>query len=304
MANFGVSVDTTPMASKMNSISENVNLTTGAVVVMKESLLKAEAEATDYLCKNINGGFLDLIASQIAQKSALSQSETKAYAMELAQQVKELATLQVRMSKDYAMITKRNISLFNNLNKELENRIIALDKDIIDFVKKDIKKIDSRIMEHIAAVPVNQSESLSVSQAIVAAHIKAEADRLIEAMYHYLKKDKEQKISTRRIMHPLPTECRQETCVPVACCTTASGNIQTSNVYVAQSLPERIASHIYNAVKAQFNNLPWTNGGAQERNDIKAEVNNLIEQNHLSERVAATMRKLMEKNNWKTTEKE
>ena len=137
MANFGVSVDTTPMASKMNSISENVNLTTGAVVVMKESLLKAEAEATDYLCKNINGGFLDLIVSQIAQKSALSQSETKAYAMELAQQVKELATLQVRMSKDYAMITKRNISLFNNLNKELENRIIALDKDIIDFVKKD-----------------------------------------------------------------------------------------------------------------------------------------------------------------------
>ena len=95
-----------------------------------------------------------------------------------------------------------------------------------------------------------------------------------------------------------------ETCVPVACCTTASGNTQTSNVYIAQSLPERVASHIYNAVKAQFNNLPWTNGGAQERNDIKAEVNNLIEQNHLSERVAATMRKLMEKNNWKTTEKE
>lgn len=123
-------------------------------------------------------------------------------------------------------------------------------------------------------------------------------------MYHYLKKDKEQKISTRRIMHPLPTNCRQETCVPVACCTTASDNTQTSNVYVAQSLPERVASHIYNAVKAQFNNLPWTNGGAQERNDIKAEVNNLIEQNHLSERVAATMRKLMEKNNWKTTEKE
>ena len=67
-----------------------------------------------------------------------------------------------------------------DLNKELENRIIALDKDIIDFVKKDIKKIDSRIMEHIAAVPVNQSESLSVSQAIVAAHIKAEADRLLK----------------------------------------------------------------------------------------------------------------------------
>lgn len=129
------------MASKMNSISENVNLTTGAVVVMKESLLKAEAEATDYLCKNINGGFLDLIVSQIAQKSALSQSETKAYAMELAQQVKELATLQVRMSKDYAMITKRNISLFNNLNKELENRIIALDKDIIDFVKKTSRRL-------------------------------------------------------------------------------------------------------------------------------------------------------------------
>lgn len=292
------------MASKMNSISENVNLTTGAVVVMKESLLKAEAEATDYLCKNINGGFLDLIVSQIAQKSALSQSETKAYAMELAQQVKELAALQVRMSKDYAMITKRNIALFNNLNKELENRIMALDKDIIDFVKKDIRKIDSRIMEHIAAVPVNQSESLSVSQAIVAARIKAEADRLIEAMYRYLKKDKEQKIATRRIMQPQPADSRQETCVPVACCTTASGDARTTNVYVPQSLPGNVASRIYDAVKSRAKDLVWADCPAEERTAVKEEVNTLIEQNHLSERVASTLRKLLENNNWKTTEKE
>lgn len=303
MANFGVNVDTTPMASKMDSISHNVNLTTGAVVVMKDSLLKVEAEATDFLCKNVNGGFYDLIISQISQKSALAQSETKAFALELVQQARELQHLQVRMGKDYGMITKRNISLFNSINKELENRVMALDKEVIDFVKKEIKKVESRVVEHIASVPVNQSESLSVSQAIVAARIKAEADKLISAMYGYLKMEKEQERSTRDIIHPQRSEQQEEECVPVLYFSTCAASNKADNVYVSEYLPSQTNRQVYEVAKNAADLLTWQETDAETRNAVKREMDVMIEQSKVSDRVAETMRKMFEKDQWKSLNK-
>lgn len=303
MASFGVNVDTTPMASKMESISQNVNLTTGAVVVMKESLLKVEAEATDFLCKNVNGGFYDLIISQISQKSALAQSETKAFALELVQQARELAHLKVRMSKDYAMITKRNISLFNSINKELENRITALDKEVIDFVKKEIKKAESRIVEHIASVPVNQSESLSVSQAIVAARIKAEADKLIEAMYRYLKMEKEQELSTRRIVHTQRLQKREEEHVPVLYCSTSAASNKADNVCVPEYLSSQVSRQVYEGARNAVGILEWQETDTETRNAVRQELDGIIEQSNVSARIAETMRKLFEKDQWKSLNK-
>ena len=303
MASFDVSVDTTAMASKMNSISQNVNLTTGAIVVMKESLLKAEMEATDFLCKNVNGGFYDLIISQISQKSALSQSETKAFALELMQQSKELQHLQVRMGKDYAMITKRYSSLFNTLNKELENRVIALDRAVIDLVKKEMKKTDMRIIGHIASVPVNQSESLSVGQKIAVARIKAEADKLIEAMYGYLKMEKEQEVSTRRMTTPQRLEQREKLSVPVLYCTTRVASEKADYVFVPECLNPQVSKKVYEEARNAASMLTWQDSDAETRNTIKREMDTMIEQNQVSQRVADTMRKLFDKENWTSLNK-
>lgn len=303
MANFGVSVDTTAMASKMNSISDNVDLTTGAIVVMKDSLLKAEMEATDFLCKNVNGGFYDLIISQISQKSALSQSETKAFALELMQQSRELQHLQVRMGKDYAMITKRYSSLFNTINKELENRIIALDRAVIDLVKKDVKKTDMRIIGHIASVPVNQSESLSVSQTIVVARIKAEADKLIKAMYGYLKMEKEQEVSTRRMTADQRPEQREILSVPVLFCTTRVASEKADYVFVSECLNAQVGKKVYEEARNAANMLAWQDSDAETRNTVKREMDTMIEQKQVSQRVADTMRKLFEKDNWTSLNK-
>lgn len=303
MASFGVTVDTAPMASKMESISKNVNLTTGAVVVMKDSLLKAEMEATDFLCKNVNGGFYDLIISQISQKSALAQSETKAFALELVQQARELQHLQVRMGKDYAMITKRNVTLFNTINKELENRIMALDKEVIDFVKKEIKKVESRVVEHIAAVPVNQSESLSVSQAIVAARIKAEADKLIEAMFQYLKMEKEQEVSTRRMIYPERVEKRKEECIPVLYCTTSAASNNADSVYVPEYLSPQVGRKVYEDARSAAGLLAWQETDTDTRAAVKMEMDSMIASSDVTDRVAETMRRLFEKDQWNSLNK-
>jgi hypothetical protein len=298
MASFGVNVDTTPMASKMESISQNVNLTTGAVVVMKDSLLQAELEATDLLCKNVNGGFYDLIVSQITQKSALSQSETKAFALELVQQTKELRRLQERMNKDYAMITKRNASLFNSLNKELENRIIALDKEVIDFAKKEIKKVESRVNEHVAAFPVNQSETLSVSQVIAVARIKAEADVLIESMAYHIKREKQQEASVYRISFNRRLDAKEYKYIPVLYYDTATGTNRNSYLYTPHYLSAPIEKQVYEGAKEAINDLPWKRAEQDVKENIRQALEKKMAQNNITDRIKKVMLELFEQSSW------
>lgn len=299
MANFGVSVDTSPMASKMESISDNVKETTGAVVLMKDAVLQAEQEATDFLCRNVSGGFYDLIVSQIAQKSALAQSETKAFAMELMQQARELKRLEERMSKDYAMITKRNVALFNSLNKEMENRIMALDKAVIDFVKKDMKKSDSRVRTQAASVPVNQSESLSVSQAIAAARIKMAAERLIDSMYRYIEMENRQRRNVAEVIGNRQAEEPETDCLALLYGVSAMGENRSEHFYTPACLTPQVEQKVYTAFRESLPLMEWSDCDAETRGMVRQEVTTRIQQEQLSDRVADTLLKLFDRNVWK-----
>ena len=54
MATFNYIVDTHPMAQEMGSVSNNVKVTTGAVVAMQTAVVLAEAKAADAVCDNVN----------------------------------------------------------------------------------------------------------------------------------------------------------------------------------------------------------------------------------------------------------
>ena len=58
MADFSFTVDTSPMAAEMQSVSHNVNKVSGAVVAMQTAVIAAEKEGAEHVCKNVNKGFL------------------------------------------------------------------------------------------------------------------------------------------------------------------------------------------------------------------------------------------------------
>jgi hypothetical protein len=143
-----------------------------------------------------------VVISQIAQKMANENAKARALAIELMQQLKALQSLQSRMTGDYNMIGSRYAKLFGSLNQELKNRITELDRPLMDYCSQQVKQLQNRIYGLVSGVPVLQSESLTATQAITAAHIKRNAQNLISAAGEYIKHDKLQERTTQYLWNP------------------------------------------------------------------------------------------------------
>lgn len=200
MAKFDFTVDTKPMADEISSVSKHVNLTTGAVVAMKAAVVIAEEKAADHVCKNVNRGFYSLIRSQISQKTAKLQSEVDSHLIQLLQQKKALLAIKGRMDRDYNMIAKRYLKLFNGLNANLKQRVFELDKPTIDFAVKEIDKFSNRSKYLTATIPISQIESLKSSQQILSANLKNKGLNVITSMRSFLFEMNAQKKLTERIL--------------------------------------------------------------------------------------------------------
>lgn len=196
---YDIHVTTQPMADKIDVVSNKVDLTTGAVAGMETAVIAQEKSSTEQICGKLDVGFFNVVISQIAQKLANENAKTRALALELMQQQKALQNLQTRMTGDYNMIGSRYAKLFGSLNQELRNRISELDRPLIDYCSQQVKQLQNRIYGLVSGVPVLQSESLTATQAIAAAHIKRNAQSLIEAAGEYIKHDKQQERTTQNL---------------------------------------------------------------------------------------------------------
>lgn len=198
---YDIHVSTQPMADKIDVVSNKVDLTTGAVAGMETAVIAQEKSSTEQICGKLDVGFFNVVISQIAQKLANENAKTRALALELMQEQKVLQNLQSRMTGDYIMISSRYAKLFGSLNQELRNRISELDKPVVDFCSQQVKLLQNRIYGLVSGVPVLQSESLTATQTIAAAHIKRNAQSLIEAAGEYIKHDKQQENTTQSLWY-------------------------------------------------------------------------------------------------------
>ena len=196
---YDINVDTRPMADMIDVVSAKVDQTTGAVVGMETAVIAQEKTSTEQICGKLDVGFFNVVISQVAQKLANENAKARALALELMQQQKALQGLQSRMTGDYNMISARYAKLFGSLNQELRNRITELDKPLMDYCSQQVKQLQNRIYGLVSGVPVLQSESLTATQAIAAAHIKRNAQSLIKAAGEYIKHDKRQECTTQNL---------------------------------------------------------------------------------------------------------
>ena len=196
---YDIHVSTQPMADMIDVVSNKVDMTTGAVAAMETAVIAQEKSSTEQICGKLDVGFFNVVISQIAQKLANENAKTRALAIELMQQQKALQSLQSRMTGDYNMIGSRYAKLFGSLNQELRNRISELDKPLMDYCSQQVKQLQNRIYGLVSGVPVLQSESLTATQAIAAAHIKRNAQNLISAAGEYIKHDKLQEHTTQNL---------------------------------------------------------------------------------------------------------
>ena len=168
MANFNFTVDTSPMASEMQSVSHGVNRVSGAVVAMQAAVIAAEKEGAEHVCQNVNKGFYSLMHSQISQKIAQLTSTVEAKLLELGQYAAALKNIQSHMTTDYNMISGRYTKLFKSINNNLEARVAELDMPVFKLVDRDAKLFESRRALNSGQFTVHQLESVLSSQLLAA----------------------------------------------------------------------------------------------------------------------------------------
>lgn len=305
MAYIDCVIDTNPMAREISTVSNQIKGTTAAVVSMKAAVIKAEQEAADHVCENVNKGFYSLIHSQISQKIAALQSNVDSHYMRLNQLKRQLIALQGRMERDYGLIAHRYNKLFNGLNKNLQLRVFELDKPTIDFAVKDINSISNRPKLLTSLVPLSQTESLALSQRIIASNMKNRGYQVIESMSQFLGGMKEQKELTDRIMLSSNRVDEDATyMVPVIISESnydKFGNVRKEVFVNKECLEQRSQEVVRNVMNSTTNDLNWQQEDINA--EIKSEFSAFMAASNSSDRVKEMATKLFLSNNYQSIKK-
>lgn len=295
-------IDTKPMAREIDSVSTHIKGTTAAVVAMQAAVIKAENEAADHVCDNVNKGFYALIHSQISQKIAKLQSEVDSHLMKLNQLRKQLLGIKNRMERDYGMISSRYVKLFNGINKNLQVRVYELDKPTINFAVKEVTSISNRPKLLTSTVPVVQSEALAISQRILASNMKNKGAMVIGTMYEFLNQMKEQKELTDRIMlRSNRTDADAYYAIPVIYSESnydKYGNIRTEVFVSKDCLEQRSQDSVKNVMVAQAPDMNWSKEAIDP--EVKSEFNKLLSAANVSDRVKEMANSLFLANEYET----
>lgn len=302
MARIDCLIDTKPMANEMRTVSKNIQGTTAAVVGMKVAVIKAEQDAADHVCSNVNKGFYTLIHSQISQKIAKLHSDVDSHIMKLNQLRKQLLAIKGRMERDYGMISQRYIKLFNGLNKNLEQRVFELDKPIMEFAMKDINTISNRKKNMTATVPVSQKESLSLSQKILTSNMKFQGMRVIDSMSRFLMDMKKQdELAQEILLDTSFSERDSSLMVPVIISELRYdkyGNTRIDVIPPSLGLSGKARDSICTAVNMEVTKFEWQEEPLS--NEIKSEFGKYLSSSSASQRVKDMTNKLFSSNNIQT----
>lgn len=297
MADFNFTVDTSPMASEMRSVSHNVNKVSGAVVAMQTAVIAAEQQGAEHVCQNVNKGFYSLMHSQISQKIAQLTSTVEAKLLELGQYASALQGIQSRMANDYNMISGRYSKLFKSINNNLEARVAELDMPVFKLVDRDVKLADSRRRLNSALFATNQLESVLSSQLIAASKVKVDAERALEVITKYVKDSSEQTKKSDASMQDCKIDSVEDIYLPVSIVesTSAIGN-PSVNYYVARSGNERIDKNIDDSVREHSVNSVlrglWSDIDPNDMANVEAEFTNLLANSQEEDRVKDKITKM------------
>ncbi len=302
MAYIDCVVDTQPMANEINTVSTHINGTTAAVVGMRAAVIQAEEAAAEHVCDNVNKGFYTLIHSQISQKIAKLQSEVDSHIMKLNQLRKQLLSIKSRMERDYNMISRRYVKLFNGLNKNLEQRVFELDRPTIEFSVKEVNTISNRTKLLTATVPVSQTESLSISQQIIASNMKYRGMKVIDSMSRFLTNIKEQKELTDRILLPIHIKTYEDfIMIPIIISESNYDKYDNkrTDIFLPQSgLIQKSQEEIKNTVNTEFENYQWEEKPIND--EIKSEFSKYLSASSCSQRVNDLTNDLFMAHNFQT----
>ncbi len=284
-------IDTEPMAREMDRVSRQVDGTTAAVVGFKAAVIKAEGDAADHVCQNVNRGFYSLIHSQISQKIAKLSSEVDSHVMKLTQLQKQLLGLRARMQRDYAMTSQRYHKLFTTINRDLRLRVTELDRPVMRFASDETTRLENRTRLLSSQVPLGQTETLAASERILAGNVKYQAKEVLESTERFLADHKRQEVLLQKVLldETIDKEDQQILMPVIVVNSTQAPDSSNWNSYSNKDFVPANAARDVTELVAQ-NIVPMANNVGNS--SLSNELNAMISQASLPDRVKEMMREL------------
>ena len=154
-----INVDTVPFDSSVNDCNASVDLLTGSVVATEVAQIQSIDENSRKISKTLISGFFGYIRSELSQQTAELSSKIDSQLMHLRELAKACLSKKEQMRSDYLRISERYSKIFDDLNNELDNRVLELDKPAFNF-REEVERTDDRLVKNdlVSSVSIYGSE--------------------------------------------------------------------------------------------------------------------------------------------------
>lgn len=294
MNEYNFTIDTKALAESVNVVNKNVELVGKAITDMQVAVVRAEKDATDNICKNIDGGFFLLIRSKLSQKIAQYKSAINSRLLALRETGNSVDRLHYQMEDDLNLIKSRYIKLFNGLNKELEMRISEVDRLAMNIDKIRHSLIINRRIREPGSLIFFEQDSQKMNLTVSGAHLKSKTSKSIMAITETVNKSLEYSNKYKKIMtgNSSPKEIIN---IPIILSEQES-MFEQGSFYIQLYTPEE-ASHslkniIENTVGLDFEHIH--SNSDFEKGEIRKEFIKRISKEGLDSKIAEYMTRLFD----------
>ena len=168
-----VYVESDPFERSVDGCDNSLHLLQAGIVAAEAAEKKSRIENSKRLGKSLDDGFFQVVNSNLTMQAKEEAANAKALVGALFSQQKELLKMKQRMEGDYNLIKSRYVKLFEDYDKELHNRIYALNKRTFRIVEESSKELMRPVSSILTAASlIGQKENLSLQTKITASRVK------------------------------------------------------------------------------------------------------------------------------------
>jgi hypothetical protein len=239
-----IDVDTNPFDRSVAGCNNTVNALTGAVVATEAAQIASINSNAKKVAGTIIEGFFKNIRFEISAQIAELTQKIDSHLMHLHELAKQLVAKKAQMEADYNQKANHHGKIFEDLNKELSNRIYALDRPAFVF-KQNIDNHARRTTDNdlVSTVAVTGAEGGDLQAHISASITKKRALDAINQANIFLTKQKRLQRTINQSMLNENTDATKFS--PVCFLETRNKNSQIDkSLYQSDYLPKMQANNI------------------------------------------------------------
>lgn len=182
-----VHVDTAPFERSVGITNSHVDGLTASVVATEGAEVVSIRENALRVGNTIIQGFFNTVRFEISSKVMELSKRIDSLLLDIKEKGDQLMKIKKQMEVDYRRTADRYGKIFNDLNTELENRVVALDQPVFDMTRT-IDKVESRQLASDLAdiVPIAGKENTLLQSQLGAVLVKKRANQVLEDTSRYI----------------------------------------------------------------------------------------------------------------------